>query len=251
MSLGEEFQRSFGSSEGVQWIAEAEATRAELAKLVPVKSYDHALLVGDRFLSMATPLEDLGYAVGIDETLYLGEVEGLRYLGISAVLPEDAKARASGWFDYVLISQPGHQPAYDHVHTAYKGGPVLHHVAIAVDDPAKPGESDEAYALRIVPEMIRIRARIAEGSGAAPQKLTMSLPAEVLASEKFKAAYAEWTKGSDPGLYKLETMAGGGFFLQFATSDSYRVEIVIRHNTKLGFNPAAQTALSRDVQYSA
>lgn len=250
-SLRNEFKRSF-AIDGTQCLEEAEALAAQMATDVPIaKTYDHALLVGDRFLAMAGPLEALGYTVGSDETLYLGEVEGLRYVGIAATLPPDAPARGHGWFDHVLISQPAHQPAYDQVQKSYKGGPVLHHVALAVSNPARPNESDEDYAFRVIPDFLRVRTRVGELTGAPLQKLTMSIPDAVLSSARFKAAFASWTQGSDPASFAFEAMLGGGFFLQFASSDSYRVEVVLRQGTKLGFNPTAQTKLSRDVSYRA
>lgn len=249
MSFSQEFTRSF-PIDGVQWIEEAETLAARLRPEISLApTFDHALLVGDRFLAMAGPLEDLGYAVGVDETLYLGEVDGLRYVGIAATLPPTAPAHTRGWFDHVLISQPAHQPAYQHIQESYRGGPILHHVALTVPRPRQPGESDQAYALRAVPELLRIRARVSELTGVPAQKMTLSLPAAVLASPAFRAAFAQWTAGQDARAFDLEEMAGGGFFLQFATSPSYRVEIVIREGTKLGFNPAAQTKLSRDVTY--
>jgi hypothetical protein len=249
MSFAAEFRRRF-DIDGVQWIEEAEALAGRLAAHATIEStFDHALLVGDRFLSMAGPLEELGYAVGSDETLYLGEVEGLRYYGIAATLPSGAEARARGWFEHVLISQPAHQSASDHIQQSYGGGPVLHHVALTVSIPAGRGESDQDYALRVIPEFLRVRERVGEITGAPLQKVTMSLPDGVLASERFAAALREWTRGRDESI-ALEEMRGGGFFLQFASTDSYRVEVVLRHGTVLGFNPAAQTKLSRDVSYS-
>ena len=250
MNFADEFKRHFDDVDGVQWIEEAEALAARLAAHATIEStFDHALLVGDRFLSMAGPLEELGYAVGSDETLYLGEVEGLRYYGISATLAPGAPARARGWFEHVLISQPAHQPAWDHIQKSYGGRTVLHHVALTVSIPGR-GESDEDYALRVVPEFLRVRERVGEITGAPLQKVTMSLPDAVLASERFTAALRDWTQGPDPASIALEEMKGGGFFLQFASTDSYRVEVVLRHGTVLGFNPAAQTKLSRDVSYS-
>lgn len=251
MSLREELQHAFGGIDGVQWIDEAAALASQISQFAPVaRTYDHALLVGDRFLAMAGPLEEVGYTVGGDETLYLGEVGGLRYVGIAAALPATARARSSGWFDYVLISQPAHQPAYEHVRKTYGGGPILHHVALTLESPAHPGESDEDYALRVVPEFLRTRARVSELTGARPQKMTLSVPEAVAASARFQGELQGWLRGGDPSSVAVEVMAGGGFFLQFSSTESYRVEVVIRHATKLGFNPVAQTKLSRDVSYS-
>lgn len=251
MSFAEEFKRSF-DVDGVQWIEEAEALAARMAPEIPIApTFDHALLVGVRFLSMAGPLENLGYSVGSDETLYLGEVEGLRYVGIAATLPADGPARARGWFDHVLISQPAHQPAYEQVQRSYDGGPVLHHVALTVINPPRPGETDEDYALRVIPEFLGVRERVGHITGAPPQKLTMSLPEGVLASERFGAALARWAEATGAASLATEPMMGGGFFLQFASNDSYRVEVVLRSGTKLGFNPVAQTKLSRDVSYAS
>lgn len=249
MSLRDELERSFPLA-GTEWLAEAEALARRLAPDVSLaRTFDHALLVGARFLEMAGPLEALGYAIGSDETLYLGEVEGLRYLGIAATLAPDAPARARGWFDHILLSQPAHQPAYDYLQHGYQGGLVLHHVALAVHDPAREGESELDYALRAIPRFLRVQARVSELTGAPPQKLTLSLPAAVLASERFEAAFAAWTRGSAPAAVTREAMLGGGFLCQFASTDSYRVEVVLRHGTTRGFNPVAQTKLSRDVAY--
>jgi hypothetical protein len=250
-SLHEEFKRSFAIND-IPPLEEADALAAQMATDIPIaKTYDHALLVGDRFLTMAGPLEALGYSVGSDETLYLGEVEGLRYVGIVAKLAPDAPARARSWFDRVLISQPAHQPAYDQIQKSYKGGPALHHVALAVSNPPRTNESDEDYALRAIPEFFSVRTRVGELTGAPLQKLTMSIPDAVLSSDRFKAAFASWTQGIDPASFGLEAMLGGGFFLQFASSDSYRVEVVLRQGTKLGFNPTAHTKVSREVSYRA
>ncbi len=251
MSLADDFKRSF-DIDGIQWIEEAEALAGRITPEIAIApNFDHALLVGVRFVSMAGPLEDLGYSVGSDETLYLGEVEGLRYVGIAATLPSGSAARARGWFDHVLISQPAHQPAYDHLQRSHDGGPVLHHVALPVSNPARAGETDEDYALRVIPEFLRVRERVGRITGEPLQKLTMSLPEGVLVSERFQAALARWTEGSGPDSLATEPMMGGGFFLQFASSASYRVEVVLRHGTVLGFNPVAQTKLSRDVSYSS
>ena len=61
----------------------------------------------------------------------------------------------------------------------------------------------------------------------------------------------EWAEASGAASLATEPMMGGGFFLQFASNESYRVEVVLRSGTRLGFNPVAQTKLSRDVSYAS
>ena len=134
MSFADEFKRHFDDVDGVQWIEEAEALAARLAAHATIEStFDHALLVGDRFCPW--PARSRSSAMRWAATRrYLGEVEGCATTGSPPRWPSGG-ARARGWFEHVLISQPAHQPAWDHIQKSYGGRTVLHHVALTVSIP--------------------------------------------------------------------------------------------------------------------
>ena len=139
------------------------AEKVSEAGVALLPNFDHAAIFSDPPHQVAGPLKRIGYVNGWDTRCYPSPVDGEDFINVPAYLPPDSPARQRGWFDYVAVVHPVDAAAQDKMLSQGYGNPFLHHVTWGVVAPPRDaGDDDFAYAARVVPHMVRTRAKIAE-----------------------------------------------------------------------------------------
>ncbi len=222
----------------------AEKITARGVELYP--NLDHAAIFTDPPYLVAGALKRLGYVSGWDARCYPSPVDGCDYINVSARLPQASPARDSGWFDYVAVVHPVDEPALKQMLNQGYGNPFIHHLTWGLVPPRQMSEDNFEYASHAVPFMVKTRKLIGEVIGDEPGALIIALPQEVIDHSDFGASLPDWLDGLGSEEYQVESMAGGGFLIQFFVLTGGRIEVALRVDTKQTFNPKSVHKISKD-----
>jgi hypothetical protein len=243
-----EFVASLPISNAEQRLAEAKEVVRRIVKegVALHVNMDHAAIYSEPIREVSGPLRRLGYETVWDDRCYPSPVDNILLHLVVHGLAKHTPMREQGWFENIATVFPIDDAAAEWVSQQGQGNPFIHHVTMGIVPPPRGGASDLDYALRVVPFMVDVRRRIQQGVGEQPGNLVMALPEAVVNDPAFVARMPELTQGLDGKSFKLETMQGGGFLLQFFVLSGGRVEVALRQDTVQAFNPNSVRKISTD-----
>jgi hypothetical protein len=208
---------------------------------------DHTAIFADPPRQVSGPLRAIGYEPVWDSRCYLSPVDGHELALYVSRLPTRTTMREQGWFENIAAVFAIDERSYRHVMSQEQGNPFIHHVTMGIVAPQREAsEPDLAYAYRLIPYIIDVRARIQQALGAEPGNLIISLPQAVFESRELRSRLPELTAGLHGKGCQVECMQGGGFLLQFFVLAGGRVEVAMRHGTAQAFNPSSVEKISTD-----
>jgi hypothetical protein len=230
-------------------LAEArEVCRRIVGQGVPLHvNMDHAAIYTEPVRQVSGPLRTLGYDTTWDDRCYPSPVDNvLLYLIVHGLPKRSTQMREEGWFENIATVFPIDDDGHGWVDSQKQGNPFIHHLTMGIVPPTRGTMNDKDYALRVVPFMVDVRRRIQQGVGEQAGNLVIALPDAVVNDSDFVKQLPELTQGLDTQSYKLESMQGGGFLLQFFVLAGGRVEVALRQDTVQAFNPNSVRKISTD-----
>ncbi|MCZ6634158.1 MAG: hypothetical protein O7G87_12190 [bacterium] len=219
------------------------------AGIALLPNMDHAAIFVDPPHILAGPLKKVGYVAGWDARCYPSPVDGQDYINVPSGLPSNSPAKQQGWFNYVAVVHPVDDAAREQMLSQGYGNPFVHHLTWGIVPPERDNGSDDfAYAGKVIPFMVKVRAQIGDSIGEEPGTLIMALPEEVVNHSDFQNRLPQWLGDlhDKPEEYMVEPMQGGGFLIQFFVLTGGRIEVALRVGTTQTFNPKSVHKISED-----
>lgn len=248
-----EFERTFIETLPVPNAAQRLAEAKEVARRIVKegvdlhRNMDHAAIYTEPIRQVSGPLRKLGYETTWDDRCYPSPVDNiLLYLVVHGLPKGPTPLREQGWFENIATVFPIDDEAHEWVMAQNQGNPFIHHVTMGIVPPPRGTSTDLEFAYRAVPFMVDVRRRIQQGVGEEPGNLVIALPDAVVRDAEFVRRLPELTSGLDTKSFKLESMQGGGFLLQFFVLSGGRVEVAMRQDTVQAFNPNSVRRISTD-----
>lgn len=218
-----------------------------LAANIPLlPQMDHAAIFTDPPYLVAGPLKRAGYIAGWDTRCYPSPVDGHDYINVPSGLPDDHPNLKKGWFRYVAVVYPVDSSARDQMLSQGYGNPFIHHLTWGIAAPKFDAPDAFQRAKILIPYMKDIRAQIGNALQSTPGTLIMALPDEAVNHPDFDGFIRHALHDIKESEYKIETMQGGGFLIQFFVLTGGRIEVALRIDTQQTFNPKSVHKISED-----